>query len=109
MAAQTSETLARGFHFWTIALIAAMFATLLVAFAPSVSPASAALSGSSFQRGDIISDYLFFQHNAMTQAQIQDFLDAECPTNNCINVIKSPSTTETSNAECPGGYTAVAS
>lgn len=85
--------------------------TVAVASAASIvhSTATSALSGSAFERGDIISDYLFFQKDAMTQAQIQTFLNAECPTNNCINVIQSASTTETSNAECPGGYTGLAS
>jgi uncharacterized protein with LGFP repeats len=91
----------------------ALLVVLVVAAAGVVgisgaAPASA-LSGSSFDPGFIISDANFFNAAAMTQAQIQVFLDAECPTHNCIDSIKSATTTETSNTECSGGYTGLAS
>jgi putative cell wall-binding protein len=107
-------------HRITAAAIAVIVAGgLMMAAAPTASAGAptakasvattAALSGSSFQPGNIISDYAFFNRNAMTQSDIQTFLNAQCPTNDCINVLKSATAAETTNVECPGGYTAEAS
>ncbi|HEX4058515.1 MAG TPA: hypothetical protein VHX87_09395 [Galbitalea sp.] len=71
--------------------------------------ATSALSGSSFQPGYIISDYLFYQTDAMTQAQIQTFLDAECPTHNCIDNVKTTSATRAASNMCPTAYVGAAS
>ncbi len=65
----------------------------------------AALSGSSFQPGYIISDYAFYNKSAMTQTEIQTFLNKECPTNNCINTVTAPTNVRAASNMCPGGYT----
>lgn len=59
-------------------------------------PTMTALSGSSFEPGNIISDHLFYDKNAMTQAQIQAFLDAKigtCSNGNCLNIKRVTTTT----------------
>ena len=68
---------------------ALMVAVALVAVAPTA-PAQA-LSGSQFQPGNIISDTEFYNPNAMTEAQIQAFLDAKigaCQNSSCLNVLR---------------------
>lgn len=50
-----------------------------------------ALSGSEFDPGTIISDQYFFDSNAMSEAQIQSFLDSKvgrCSDSNCLNVLR---------------------
>ncbi|AMB57826.1 hypothetical protein AWU67_01925 [Microterricola viridarii] len=51
-----------------------------------------AATSSSFDPGNIISDYNFFNSWAMTEAEIQSFLDrtifAPCENSNCLNVLK---------------------
>lgn len=83
--------------------VAAVLGSLLIAVLPS-SPAAAqgsspglpralapAVSAADFQPGFIISDDLFYDGNAMTEAQIQAFLDQRigtCQTNLCLNVFR---------------------
>jgi putative cell wall-binding protein len=66
-----------------------------------------ALSGSTFNPGYIISDYAFYNKNAMTQTDIQTFLDKECPTLHCIDSLETTTVNETADDMCPGGYTGV--
>lgn len=56
------------------AVIGVLLATVISAFPPPQS--AAALSGSEFMPGLIISDSLFYDANAMSQAEIQSFLAA---------------------------------
>lgn len=70
--------------------------------------AASSISGSQFDPGYIISDAQFYESDAMTQAEIQAFLNAKCPTNNCINVITTTSTDRIASNMCPGGYVGVA-
>ena len=69
----------------------------------SVTPAtSAAITGSDFAPGYIISDQLFFQRDAMTQTQIQAFLDLKigtCQNSNCLNVVRTTTTTRLTNKD----------
>lgn len=62
-----------------ITLIATVAATGLVAIQPAVAPEqpAAAADLSQFQPGNIISDSLFFDPNAMTVDQIQSFLNSK--------------------------------
>lgn len=56
------------------------------------SDSARALSGSEFQAGNIISDDAFYDSNAMSEAEIQSFLDAKigtCNNSNCLNIIRS--------------------
>lgn len=56
---------------------------------------AAAVSGSDFDPGMIISDSLFYDNSAMTAAQIQTFLDGKigsCLTDRCLNVAVLPVT-----------------
>src|SRR5690606_38501387 len=51
---------------------------------------AAALSGSEFNAANIISDDLFYDANAMTEAEIQSFLNAKigaCANGACLNVL----------------------
>ena len=67
----------------------AVLATGLVAVAPADS--LSALSGSEFRPGHIISDTEFYKGDAMTEAQIQAFLDAKigvCSNGRCLNVLR---------------------
>jgi hypothetical protein len=59
---------------------------------------SSALSGSSFQAGNIISDSVFTNYNAMSAADIQTFLSAQMP--NC----DTNGTELTSHSNGSGGY-----
>jgi len=73
----------------------ALVVTGVVALSPAA-PARAALSGSQFNPGLIISDADFFTANAMTQAQIQSFLannEPSCSNTSCLKVYKVTSRT----------------
>ena len=72
-------------------------------------PAAQAISASEFNPGFIISDSQFYNGNAMSQAQIQEFLNAKCPTNNCLNVVSAESNTRAATNMCPNGYTGASS
>ena len=71
---------------------------------PSIAPASA-LSGSQFNPGNIISDAYFFDRNAMSEAQIQSFLDSKsggCLNSLCLGVLRVNTATEPASYS-PGG------
>jgi LGFP repeat len=80
-----------------------------VAFLVTLPPSAEALSGSAFNPGLIISDSNFYDSNAMSESQIQSFLNAKCAGGNCLNVVLSPSTTRVPTNMCPGTYTGAAS
>lgn len=69
-----------------------MLTTGLVVAAPEVTPAAAATPDASlFDPGYIISDENFYDHDAMSQAEIQGFLDAmigPSGNNNRLNVLR---------------------
>jgi hypothetical protein len=98
----------------TFAMLVVLLSTLVGASVPASAvhatvaapklTATNALSGSSFERGYIISDYLFYQKDAMTQAQIQTFLDSECPTHNCIDNLKTTTADRAASNMCPTAY-----
>jgi putative cell wall-binding protein len=67
----------------TSVLVAGFIAT------PGSTDSASAITGSDFQAGNIISDDLFYDSNAMTQEEIQAFLDSKigsCSNSNCLNV-----------------------
>ncbi|TBN55956.1 hypothetical protein EYE40_00285 [Glaciihabitans arcticus] len=74
-----------------------------------ISRAAAALSGTNFNPGYIVSDWSFYNANGMSQAKIQAFLDAKCPTNNCIDTKKMKTTARAATNMCPSPYAASAS
>lgn len=100
------STTRRGF----LASVAIVALTLSVLVAPATAPGAsaaeagsavstpkkfAALSGSEFDPGMIISDQLFYDGSAMSAAQIQSFLDGKigsCLTTRCLNVAVLPVT-----------------
>lgn len=96
------------------ALSLALIAVVGTQAIQSQQPASATLSGSNFDPGYIISDYEFFDSTAMSQTDIQNFLDAQCPSKKCIGHINftsttmTPGTTSDSNSYCPSTYTGAA-
>jgi hypothetical protein len=59
--------------------VIAVVATLLLINHQAPTTTTAALSGSSFQPGRIIDDAVFYNPNAMTVQQIQDFLNKKVP------------------------------
>ncbi|MGV8857722.1 FG-GAP repeat domain-containing protein [Rhodoglobus sp.] len=68
----------------------ALAGTLIVA--PSPAPASA-VTGSEFSAGNIISDALFYDGQAMTKNEIQAFLNSKigtCINGRCLNVLTAP-------------------
>ncbi|WP_104130360.1 hypothetical protein [Cryobacterium sp. N21] len=78
-----------------VALLAC-FGALLV-FAPQ---RAEALTGSEFNPGNIISDAQFYASDAMSQDQIQAFLDAQigtCQNSFCLNVLRIDTTNTTLN------------
>ncbi len=72
--------------------MAAVTAMLAVTIAGAVAPGTAsALTGSEFSAGNIISDDLFYDANAMSESAIQAFLDAKigaCANGACLNVLQ---------------------
>lgn len=70
-----------------------------------------ALSGSDFEAGYIISDAKFFDGNAMTESQIQSFLNARvgtCTNGNCINIKRVNTTTQPADRTVCAQYTGAA-
>jgi uncharacterized protein with LGFP repeats len=73
--------------------------------------ATAALSGSAFKPGQIISNYLFYHRTAMTQAEIQAFLNAKigtCSNTNCLNVVRTTTFNRAADRTVCGAYTGAA-
>lgn len=65
-----------------------------------------ALDGSQFDAGNIISDSNFYAPSAMSQADIQSFLDAKigtCANSNCLNIVRTTSTSRAADLMC-GAY-----
>ncbi|MBN9188430.1 MAG: cell wall-binding repeat-containing protein [Microbacterium sp.] len=62
------------------AVLAAAALVLTAIVAPVATPSAQAANLSAFQPGNIIGDAVFFDKNAMSQAQIQTFLQAKVPT-----------------------------
>lgn len=85
---------------------AALIAVGLVAVAPSA-PAQA-IEGSDFDAGYIISDYAFYNGSAMTESQIQAFLDSKvgtCQNSNCLNILRLDTTTRPADRNICTQYT----
>ena len=83
--------------------------TALVALQPVA--VSDALSGSQFDPSNIISDANFYDANAMSEADIQSFLQSKigsCTNGQCLNVLKVDTTTKGSDHMCAGGYAGAA-
>lgn len=82
-------------------VVAVLAASLLTAIVPT-SPASAADSA-DFDPGNLISDYLFYNTDAMTQAEIQSFLKSQgspCTNNNCLDVFRQSTATREATSRC---------
>lgn len=83
------------------AFVAVLFATMLAVAAPAT-PARAA-DVADFDPGNLISDYLFYNPDAMTQAEIQTFLQSKgspCTNTNCLDVFKQSTTTRAATTRC---------
>jgi putative cell wall-binding protein len=84
-----------------VALAALTVAAGLVAVQPAQQ--SQALSGSDFNAGYIIADSKFYDGNAMSQAQIQAFLNAKigtCSNTYCLNVYRMDTTSKAAEQYC---------
>jgi len=91
-----------------VALAATMLGTVIVAVQPA--PASEAVTGADFMPGYIISDANFYKSDAMSENEIQAFLDAKigtCANTLCLNVLRIDTPTTTLSfgtcATYPGG------
>lgn len=76
-------------RFVRISLVAIIVSVGLVAVQPP--PAAEALSGSDLDVGYLIDDSKFYDNDAMSQAEIQAFLNAKigtCQNTNCLNVYR---------------------
>jgi len=79
-----------------VALAATMLGAMFVAVQPA--PGAEAITGSDFNPGYIISDENFYDDSAMSEVQIQSFLDSKigtCLNTLCLNVLRinTPTTT----------------
>lgn len=99
-----------------VAFVAALLMAAGLLVAQPTQPA-AALSGASFDPGNIISDAYFYDGNAMSAAEIQAFLNARigtCSDSNCLNVLRvatsdKPARYTDAGVLVCGGYTGAAS
>lgn len=90
----TSSALSRtarpfGSRLLRVLVVATMIAVGFVVAQPA--PQAEALSGSSFKAGYIIADEKFYDGNAMSEGEIQAFLDAKigsCQNTLCLNVLR---------------------
>lgn len=82
-------------------LAAALAGSLLTAIAPSAPVQAADIR--DFDPGYLISDYLFYNTAAMTEAEIQAFLLSKgdpCANTNCLDVFKQSTTTRAATTRC---------
>lgn len=79
MRAETSQPLRRVFAPAALLAVAALLGGVLSALLPLDAPAAQAVTGSDFNAGYIVSDDNFFNGNAMSVAEIQNFLEAKEP------------------------------
>ncbi len=82
----------------------------LVALQPA--SVSDALSGSAFDPTNIISDANFYDANAMSEADIQSFLQSQigsCTNGLCLNVLRADTVNKAVDNMCPRGYAGAAS
>ena len=93
----------------TLFAVTAVIATAFVAIQPA--SVSDALSGSQFDPGNIISNANFYDSNAMSEADIQYFLDSQigtCSNSLCLNVLQVDTVSKPGDHMCPGGYAGAA-
>lgn len=94
---------------FALTALVAVFTTAFVALQPA--EVSEALSGSDFDASNIISDGNFYDSHAMSEADIQSFLQAKigtCSNALCLNVLKVDTVSKSADNMCPGGYTGAA-
>ncbi len=85
-----------------VAASAALLGTLLTVIGPGVTEAEAAVA-SEFDAGYIISDDLFFDDDAMTESQIQSFLEAKsgtCSNSSCLDILRVDTSDKSSSWAC---------
>lgn len=90
-----------------VAVIASTAALVGVPALTTSTPARA-FTGSDFNPGYIVSDYQFYSRDAMTEAEIQAFLDAKiggCTNGLCLNVLKVDTSNRPADNMCSVGYT----
>src|SRR5688572_30414518 len=78
-------------------IVAALIAAVLVPVAGQPAPADA-LSGTDFDPGYIISDENFYNGSALSEAEIQRFLESTvgtCQNSNCLAVYRTDTPTRT--------------
>jgi hypothetical protein len=84
-----------------LVLTLALAAALVVSVPPSTE--NSAVASPAFDPGFIISDGLFYDANALTQQEIQNFLDERigpCLNSNCLNVVRADSVGRGADAMC---------
>lgn len=84
----------------------ALLVGTLIAAVDAPEPAQA-VNASDFDPGFIIADDLFYTGSAMTEAQIQQFLDQRigtCENTNCLNIYRQTTRDMPVTERCPSGY-----
>src|SRR5690554_6751876 len=95
----------RGKRFLAVLGAFAMLTALLVQM--PISSATAAPDASQFKPGNIISNANFYNGNAMTETQIQSFLNAmigSCNNSRCLNVLTQDSYSRAPDRNICSGY-----
>lgn len=85
-----------------IGLLVAAIGGSALSVVASPAPARAA-EVADFDPGNLISDYLFYNSDAMTQAEIQKFLESKgspCTNSNCLDVFRQSTTTRAATTRC---------
>ena len=91
----------------SLAAVVAVTAALLALPAGQTSASAAGLAGSQFIAGDIIDDAHFFVRGAMSQSQIQAFLNGQqrgCQNSSCLSLLTLPTATKAADSYCTGVY-----
>lgn len=95
-------------------IVAATTATIaLIACGMVAGPVStaSAYTGADFDRGYIISDAQFYDNDAMTEAEIQSFLDTKigtCNDANCLNIVRTNTFSRAADRTVCASYTGAA-
>ena len=83
------------------AVAASVIALSMLTFVPQ--PAAQAADASRFDPGYLISDYAFFNGAAMSEAEIQAFLESKgnpCTNSNCLDIYRQATTTREATPRC---------
>jgi len=93
----------RGFGVLRAAVVAWCAATVVAVSVLVPVPPASAITGGGFNPGNIISDTNFYNGSAMTQPEIQSFLNSTvgaCTNGKCLNVLRVNTTSKAASGNC---------